>query len=91
MHAVVEASMSVGGDTFIRSGADAAIRVISRAVELRFLEQIRRVVLSQSLFMSVWVCLGLLGSDWVCLGVIQIVYTSTLDFRTVRLLSLYLR
>ena len=40
MRAVLEASMSVGGETFISIGADAAIRARARAVELCFLDLI---------------------------------------------------
>ena len=60
MRAVVEASMYVGWEKFISSGADDAIRARARAAELRFLDLIRSVILYQSLPMSAWVCLGLL-------------------------------
>ena len=54
--------MSVGAGKFISSGADAEIRSKSRVVELRFFNRIRPVILSQSILISAWVCLGLLGS-----------------------------
>ena len=61
MCAVVKASMSVGGKIFISSVADAAIRDKSRASELRLHDRIRRVILPQSLYISDWDLLGLLG------------------------------
>ena len=64
--------MSVGWEIFISSGADAEIRSRARVVELCFIDQIRCVILYQSLPMPDWVYLVLLGPAWICLDLLRI-------------------